>query len=395
MQEGFSESYKEDGRGRQKRRKAMFLICSCGAVLFVGIIAIVLISCFYVNRSFSGYDVVSEKTRADSNNVSYLSFQDKLLKYSRDGISVTNESGETMWNGGYEMEQPVVDIAGDYVCVADIGGKNICVYNGKDPGRDLEMAMPIARAKVAENGKIAVLLHDGESDVVHIYDPYNTVEPLEVEVPTNVVDDGYPLDFDLSPDAESLVIAYMTVENGTMENHVCFYNFTDVGQDQNTLVGGKSYESSLISRINFVTEDEVAVFYESGFSLFKNMKKPEEIFNQTFEQSIKSADLDDEHILIITGAAGNTKDQTVNLYTFRGKRELSEKIDYKYSNIQMTDREIIFTGEQNCRILRKNGKEKFAFDFEKDYDYFFPATKENQYYLVNETSVQVIKISGS
>ncbi len=394
MMESFSESYAEGEREKRKQRKARILFGSIGVALLLGIVAIVVISYFYVNRSFSGYDVVSDKARTDSNNVSYLSYQNRLLKYSRDGISVTDESGDTLWNGGYEMEQPAVDISGDYVCVADVGGKYVYVYSGEDQGKELEMTFPIGRAKVSESGKVAILLHDDESDVIHVYNPYNAVDPLEVEIPTNVSEDGYPLDFDLSPDGESLVIAYMLVENGVMENHVCFYNFTDVGQDQNTLVGGKSYETSMISRIDFVAEDEVAIFRENGFSLFENMKKPEEIFNQSFEEPIKSADHDGEHILIVTGVAGDTKDQTANLYTLRGKKELSEMVDYKYSHIQMTDQEILFTDDQSCRILRKNGKEKFTFDFEKKYDYFFPAQKDNQYYLLNETSVQVIKISG-
>ncbi len=372
----------------------MVLFGSIGAALLLGIVAIVVVSYYYINRSFSGYDVVSDRDRTDSNNVSYLSFQDKLLKYSRDGVSVMDESGEALWNGGYEMEQPTVDVCGDYVCVADVGAKRFYVYNGKDQGKDMEMTFPIGRVKVSANGKVAVLLHDDESDVINIYDPYSTVEPLEVEIPTNVSDNGYPLDFDLSEDGESLVVAYMLVDNGAMENHVCFYNFTEVGQDQNTLVGGKSYGTSMISRIDFVEEDKVAIFYENGFSLFDNMKKPEEIFDQSFDQPIKSADHDDEHVMIVTGAVGDTENQTVNLFNFQGKRELSEKIDYKYSHVQMTDQEIIFTDEQNCRILRKNGKEKFSFDFEKRYDYFFPATKDNQYYLLNETSTQLIKISG-
>ena len=64
----------------------MLVIC-IGAALVIGIAAIVTVSYYYMNRSFSGYDVVSEVARADSNNVTYRSFQNKLLKYSRDGIS--------------------------------------------------------------------------------------------------------------------------------------------------------------------------------------------------------------------------------------------------------------------------------------------------------------------
>lgn len=390
----FLENDIDDRMKEKKKRRMILLISSIGAAVAAGIAVIAIFSYYYVNRSYSGYDIVSETARTDSNSVTYKSFQDNLLKYSRDGISVLDDAGDTLWNGGYEMEKPEVDVCGDYVAVADIGAKTFYVYNGKDQGIDIETALPIGRVKVSANGKAAVLLHDQDSDVVNIYNPYSTVEQLEVEIPTNVSDDGFPLDFDISPDGNSLVISYLIVENGAMENKVCFYNFTEVGQDQNTLVGGKSLEQKMVAGIEFVAEDEVAIFYEDGFSLFANMKKPEAVFEKTFDKEIKSTRYDENNILVVTGTAGNTEEQVLYLYNFRGKEELSQNITYKYADILMTDREIIFTDDQTCYILRKNGNEKFSFDFGKKYSYFLPAPKDNQYYFLDEASIQLIKISG-
>lgn len=387
----FSEKDFEDERKIKKRRRFRVLAISIGVALIIGIAAIVTVSYYYMNRSFSGYDVVGETARTDSNNVTYRTFQNKLLKYSRDGISLLDGSGKTLWNGGYEMENPQVDICGDYVAVADIGAKKFYVYNGRDSGVDMEMTFPIGRLKVAANGKVAVLLHDEDSDVINIYDPYNTVEPLKVEVPTNITDNGYPLDFDISPDGDSLVAAYMLTSGG-VENKVCFYNFTEVGQDQNTLVGGKSFEKNMISCIRFVAEDEVAICYENGFSFFENMKKPEMIFEKKFEKEIKSLSYDEDNLLVLTGNPGSTENQSAHLFSFRGKEVMTEKIGYKYTDIVMADQEIIFTDDQSCHILRKNGKEKFSFDFGKKYEYFFPAQRDNQYFLLDETTIKKIKI---
>ncbi len=379
---------------RRKRRRALFLVISIGAAVVAGMTVIVIISYFYINRLYSGYDVIQETQRADSNIVTYRSFQDYLLKYSRDGISVVDETGETLWNGGYEMERPVVDQCGDYVVAADVGGRKLCVYDGKNPGADMEMTLPIGLARVSSGGKVAVLLHDQDSDVVNIYNPYSSGEKLEVEIPTNVTEDGYALDFDLSPDGESLVIAYLIVENGTLENKICFYNFTEVGQEQNTLVAGKSLEDNMVSRIQFVTEDEVAIFHEKGFLLFRQMKKPEQIFEKEFDEPMKSVDCDSQNIMVITGNAGETKNQVLHLFGLGGKEELSQAIGYEYSEVFLAGKEIIFTSQQKCNIIRKNGKEKFAFDFGKTYDYFFPAKKDNQYFYMDETSIQLIQLSG-
>lgn len=391
----FENSMEEENRRNKKKKQKTILLFSCiGAAVVIGIAAIVVFSFFYMNRSFSGYDVVEKRERKDSNGVTYLPYQGNLLKYSRDGISAVDRSGKELWNGGYEMEQPSVCMNSGYVLVSDIGAKKFYVYNGKDQGICIETMLPIGKAKISSGGRVAVLLQDKDSDVINIYDPYSTVDPLDVEVPTNVVDDGYPLEFDISPDGSSLVIAYMLVQGGTMQNKVCFYNFTDVGQDQNLLVGGKSFETRMISRISFVSEDRVAIFSEDGFTLYENMKKPEEIFQKTFDTEIKSADHDDENIMIVTGKAGSTENQTLYLYSLRGKEELAKGITCRYSNLFMDEGEIIFTDDQSCHILRKSGHEKFSFDFGKKCDFFFPSSRDNEYYYIDETLVQLVKLSG-
>ena len=64
----------------------------------------------------------------------------------------------------------------------------------------LTTSLPIVRAKVARQGVVAILLQDKDSNVLNIYNPYSNAESLLVEIPTNVSEEGYPLDFDISPD---------------------------------------------------------------------------------------------------------------------------------------------------------------------------------------------------
>ena len=177
--DNFSDNGMSDRMKERKKRKAIILFGSIGAAVLIGIVVIVVFSYYYMNRSFSGYDVVRESPRTDSNNVTYMPFEGNLLKYSRDGISVLDDEGKTLWNAGYEMEHPQIDICEDHVVAADIGSKKCYVYSGDDQGKEIETNLPIGSAKVSSDGKVAVLLHDEDSDVVNIYDPYNTVEQLD------------------------------------------------------------------------------------------------------------------------------------------------------------------------------------------------------------------------
>ena len=195
-------------------------------------------SYLYGNRCYRGYEVKNKVNRGDSNNVNYRYHNGNILKYSRGGISEINNEGKSLWNGGYEMKQPQVDVCGDYVSVADVSGKQCYIYNGKDEGVTVETSLPIVRAKVARQGVVAILLQDKDSNVLNIYNPYSNAESLLVEIPTNVSEEGYPLDFDISPDGKSVVTSYMIAGSSDFETKVSFYNFTEVGQDKNTLVGG-------------------------------------------------------------------------------------------------------------------------------------------------------------
>ena len=238
------------------------------------------------------------------------------------------------------------------------------------------------------------MLHDEDSDVIHIYDPFSAGEQLLVEIPSNVVEDGYAMDFDLSPSGESIVISYLLANNGVMENKVCFYNFSEVGQDQNTLVGGKSFEKKMISQIQYLDENHVVIFTEDGFTIFNDMKKPEIQADVTLKEEMKSIAVDDQNIMVVTGTSGSIDNQVVHLYTLKGKEKMTREIKIQYSHVEMQKNEILFTGNQNCYILRENGTEKFLFDFGKNYDYFFPTVRENQYYFLDETTIRIVKLSG-
>lgn len=84
----FENAFEEGNRQKEKKnRKKVLLFCLIGTAVILGIVVIFAVSFYFVNRSFSGYDVVSEKARKDSNGVTYVPYQGNLLKYSRDGIS--------------------------------------------------------------------------------------------------------------------------------------------------------------------------------------------------------------------------------------------------------------------------------------------------------------------
>lgn len=375
-----------------KRQKIMIGIVV--AVLVAGIAGVSVFTYIYNNRCYDSYTVKSKVERSDSNNVSYEYFNGNILKYSRSGVSVIDNGGKSLWNGGYEMKQPQVDTCGEYVVVAEVNGKQFFIYNGEDEGTRIETSLPIVRAKVAKQGVVAVLLQDRDSNVLNIYNPYAAADKLLVEIPTNVAEEGYPLDFDISPDGKSVVTAQMLVAGNNIENKINFYNFSEVGQDKNTLVGGKSFGDEMVAKVQFVDEDEVAIFRERGYTSFVRMKQPEMAVEKNFDVDIKSMAYNEDWMAVVTAKDGKVDDQTLILLDGNGREKMRKKISYEYSDMQIYGDEIIFVGNRCCHIMRSNGNDKFHYEFEKEIDAVFPTSGRKEYTLIDNTTIQKISLDS-
>jgi hypothetical protein len=208
-----------------------------------------------------------------------------------------------------------------------------------------------------------------------------------------VIESGYPSDFDISEDGNSLIVSYLVVKNGAMSNQVNFYNFSEVGQDKNRLISGKSFENNMITRIEFIGSEKAVIFHETGFSIFEEMKQPKETIKQTFQDKIRSVVFGEKHIGVILNQA-DKEGYVLELYDENGGKELTRSITYDYDNIICHENELIFTTEKRCNILRSNGEEKFIFGFDRNIQYFLPGSSNNKYLLIDDTMLQEIKVSS-
>lgn len=270
---------------RQEIKRTIFLSIAC--ILLVAVILAAVIY-FYVNHQYSSYEVKNTIALKKSSGMKCSAYQNGVLRYSRDGAAAVDRDGNEMWNGSYDMENPALDICEKYAVVADIQGKSLYVYNGSDSGTKLTTDYPILQACVSKQGVVAVLLEDQSSNVIQVYNPYDDNKKLLVEIPTNV-EEGYPVSIDLSPDGTGVICASICVTSGAVKSQVAFYDFTDVGKNTNCLVGAQEYKDRIVAEVKYLDEDHAALFSEKGFSLWKNMKKPKQVFKKDWNREILSA----------------------------------------------------------------------------------------------------------
>lgn len=373
-----------------KEKKSYIILWVMTAIIIVlGIGGLLFFSYFYTNRTYKYYKVSSEVERSDSNNVTYQYFQKNLLKYSNSGISLIDTAGKTLWNGGFDMKQVQVDTCGNKVLAADVGGNYFYIYDGTSEGIKTDTTYPIVRAKVSSQGIAAVLEQDTDTNSLKLYNPYSNLTKLLAEIPTSVADDGYPLDFDISPDGTTVVVSYMLVEGTKTKCLVNFYNFSEVGQDAGLLVGGKEYGDDMISQVEFLDKDRVVVYREGGFDVYKNMRRPEPVFKTDINGVILSIADSSDYIAVVSSDDAMLE-KTISIFDMDGNNILTGLMRYDYSEMRIYGQEIYFYGKHHADIMRLNGSTKFSADFDTEVDDVFPGGKSVEYLIVDHLSIKKV-----
>lgn len=288
----------EEAKRKQKRNRIIAAIIV--VILIAGVVVYAIDS--QINRNYNGYQVEKKFDRKDSNTVKYIDYNGRILKYSRDGISELDDSGKVVWTSTYDMKNPSVAFCGNYVAVADIAGKEICVYNRTNSTdiKKINVVLPIVKIDIAEQGVVAVVLEDSDSNQINIYDPYNISEQLLVSIPTNVETDGFPVDISISDDGERLVTNFINISNGQAKTSINFYNFNEVGKNSvNRIVGVRDFKQTIVAKTTFLNNDTVCAYTENGFSLYSMKEIPKDIYEETFDKAIKSVFSNDQYIGII------------------------------------------------------------------------------------------------
>lgn len=385
---GFSDLDNRIKRHKQQR----VTVISIGIVMIVVVCVYLLNS--YKNRVFNSYKVEKSIERAEGNEVNYVAYGTNLLRYSRDGASAINSAGTSLWNGSYEMKNPHIDICGNYVVVADIGGYNFVVFDGNNSGVPYKVNLPILQVEVANQGVVAVLMEDKETNLIQLIYPSDTVKPIKAEILTVVEKNGFPLDISLSQDGNKLVTSYVAVQKGIVENYVTFYNFSEVGQNQNNMLGMKSMEGNLVADVEFLGNNTIAIYGESSVVLYTMVEIPsKDGVTIQFEQEIKSSFHTEEYLGFVLEPATGEEENRLVVYNLKGTKVLDTKIDFRYEKIVMYDKEIVFYSDLECNIVKLNGVEKFKHTFPSTIDGLVPINNYNKYFYVNNATVDIIKLT--
>lgn len=350
------------------------------------ILAVVLVYALVKNNKVaSSYEVVTSMSRGDDTSVYYCMMRKGMVKYSKDGVAMTNKSGTVLWNQTYEMASPTMTSAGDYVAVGDIGANTIYIFNEYGQLGRVSTDVPIQEIQISEQGVVAAVLSDTSSNYINLYDKQgNSLGSIKASLENT----GYPLAIALSPDASKLAVSYLIVKSGSMQSRIVSYDFSDVEGDH--LLDTQELEG-LYPKAAFLDSREVVLFGEKGFVLYQADSKKIET-QESFESEINSVFCTNQKLGFIFKNEDDNGKYRMEIYNKAGKKSSTYYFDLDYSGMTADDDEVILYNDEEMLIYQMGGRVRFRGTFNTAVTGVMPSWEDGLYWLIDDQSLREIRI---
>ncbi len=381
------DEIEEKVRARRKRRLRLILIIVAICVV-VGLVFYILMQ----RMTYDDYTVTDEYSRSDTTATHYRAFGDGYVAYSNDGASYVTVDNVTIWNQGYEMENPMVSICQSYVAVADSLGEKIYLMNEDGIEGEVSVTMPISRIDVASQGNIAVLMLDSGTGYLALFDKSGG---QIAEGAVHVENSGTPMDIAISSDGKNLAVSIVDVSSGAARTTVNFYNFSAAGQNQiDNLVGTFTYEDTIIPEMYYAADGTLIAFGDNGVYTFEGNSSPVESNQLEISGEAQSILYDDSYFALVYSDSQGDTGREVRVYDTNCSEMTAIETGFTYDNISFLDNHelCLFDGD-HCVIYTLSGLEKYAQELDEEIREVFHVSGFRNYMFLKEGTTQRVRFT--
>lgn len=360
------------------------------AILIVIVVVTIVVAAIVNNaRNYSGYVIQKSMRRTDSGYAVYFDDAEGYIKCSRDGVFAYGFDNNPRWNKTYEVSKISVDKCGAYFAVADIGSNYVYVFDEDGYISTINTVLPVVKINVSSKGHVAIILEDKEADYIDMYDKDgNRIYTIK----TTAESDGIPTDIGISPDGRKLAVAFTAVKGMELKTSVVFYNFGEVGQNENErVVGGFDfYDNQLVGEVEFLNQNTVVAVSENIISFFSIKEYPKLIRNVDIEHKIEQIFYSEEKIAYIYTDDSHKKNLCV--YNTEGEILFTSEINDIYTSFEFTHKGIIMYGKDEFRLISDNGKDKYKDRFETEISHIIPLNSNEDYMFITIEKLHKVKL---
>ena len=359
---------------------------------YVLAICLVLLAVFGIryylnNRTFSGYSVASTTERNDTLTTKYAIFGENILKYSRDGVSYTDEKNSLLFSITYTMQDPILALSEKMGAVADKNGNQIFIFDRTQQKGQITTLLPIKHLTISNQGVVAVLMEESNSAKLEVYD---SAGKLLGDGVFDLKEAGYPMSLSISSDGTKIAIAFVQVSGSKFCSCTAVYNFDNVGENYvDHLVFAKNYADYMIPEVHYFDSSVLAAVGDGILAFYQGSQIPELVKEIPLEDKIRSVFYGENNVgLVFDTAQGSV----LKIYDTKGNILSDIPFDLDYTNIRIGDNSIMIYNDTDFGLYSYSGKECFRQTFETPVVDIFPTKSRNRYLFIYTNETQSVKL---
>lgn len=394
------KEYKEKLRRHRRRSRLVGLgivlvLLACAAAFFV----------YDQGRIFQQYIILWEKNIDQSQGGEVIAWGKGVLQYSKNGASYIEKDGTVLWSVSYEMNHPTAAIQDDYGLITDNQGNTffICSRNTGMTGSG-QTPYAISQGQVAAQGTAALVCEN--EDISYIYYYKATGERLDIEIKATLDRVGYPLASAISPDGKTLMVSYLYVEGGGMQNKIVFYDFSS--ETKETVAGTFTQYAdtdTVVPALLFADNghavaigDNLLTFY--SIDLSGGGRKPSVTKSISLDHQIISMFAENGCVGLVwesteeSDPASSLEEpkKILVLYDTTGNVIFSRELSFSYRNIFYNGTYVVLYNATECVIYTKNGKVKYENSFLNGISQVISGPSSKEFYLITGEKLQRIRL---
>lgn len=373
---------------RKLRRHRMGIVGRILVCILVVIAAVLILNRYYANRTYETFEIISSVEHNDGLNTHYADYGERLLRYSKDGISCLNLEHEPIWSQTFNMQDPVLDISKNAAVIADRGGNQLFIFGENGLTGQVDTLMPIQQVTTSRQGVTAVLLEDSGVSWIYIY---SAEGKRLIDARCNLAETGQPISLSLAPDGSKLAVSFVQILGGTSNSCIVFYNLGSVGANfMDKIVASRFYENTLVPRVEYLDEDTCVGVGETGFYLYEGAEIPEEAKAEILNGEIQSIAFGGGQFALVY------EQEEENPYLLRvfdqsGQPVLNQGFDLRYTQIRLSDKAVMIYNDSDCLIYSKTGVLRYKGIFEESLVDFY-SLNERRYVAIHPKRTELLRL---
>lgn len=379
----------EDMKDYHKKiwRHRLAVILKYAAVVAVVLLAFFGIRYYMNNRTFTGYSIASTTERSDTLTTKYAPFGDKILKYSRDGVSYTDDANSLLFSITYTMQDPILALSQKAGAVADKNGSQIYIFDQEKQMGQITTLLPIKHIAISNQGVVAVLMEESKSSKLEIYSADGTMIGDGI---FDLEDAGYPMNLSISSDGTKIAIAFAQISGSKFNSSVAVYNFDNVGENYvDHLVFAKNYTDYMIPELHYFDASTLVAVGDGILGFYQGSQIPEIVNEVTIENEIKSVFYGENMVgLVFETVEG----KMLTLYDAKGNLVTQIPFTMDYDNIRIADNRVLIYNDTEMGLYSFSGKECFRHTFETSMVDIFTTKSRSKYLFIYTNETQLVKL---